>query len=186
MAAVWSGRVLIALTIVVVVLTRWAHSWWERSGWDASGYPRHWLPILMLTLVFAVSVSALWLCGLAASPRAARRDGQSLLVTTVMGRRRLVVETCRALPFRVIGMPATVHGAVVLGSPGMIVILAEGIPNGGRTRIAGLLDRTPRSGAGRILIEHLIGLLGLVVAAAVALAVVALALWVSGTGSRGA
>jgi len=185
MAAVWSGRVLIAVTIVVVVLTRWTYSWWERSGWDASGYPRHWLPVLMLILVFAVSVSALWLCGLAASPWAARRDGQSLLVTTVTGRRRLVVETCRVLPFRVIGIPATAHGAVVLGFPGMIVIFVEGIPNGGRTRIGGLLDR-PRSGAGRMVLEHLLGLLGLVVVAVVALAVIALALWVSGTASRGA
>jgi hypothetical protein len=180
LVAVWAGRVLVPLTAALVVATRLTRPWWERQGLDETGYPAHWLPNVTFALLLAVGILAPWLCGLVASPWASRRDGAEMVVTSVTGRRRFTVASCRVVDFRILSTPSTSHGAVVVGPRGGVVVLLAGLPHGGRRRITALLGDQPRDGLGRAVREHLLGLALLLLTVAVVFGVLGLGSWAAG------
>lgn len=173
---VWAGRVLILITLAAVVASRLTYPSWAAEGWDSKGEPRSWLPNATLGLVLVAALFGPWLCGLAATPSAARREGDDLIATTVIGRRRIRVPGARVVRFRVLGRGGAVHGAFLTRGFRVLVLLGSS-SDGVRSQIDRLVGRRVPVTVGRVVMEYLVGFLWLLLTSAVVLVLLGLTTW---------
>jgi len=137
----WAGRLLLVVTVLAVVLTRATRAEWTAQGYDADGFPVSWVPNTTLLLVLVVGIAWQWVCGLAASPDACWRDGDTLVAPTVFGDRRILVPGALVLPFRLLDQTGVVHGGLVIDRRLHVVALVPALWSGGRGRLDRLTGR---------------------------------------------
>jgi hypothetical protein len=179
-ATLWLGRVLLVVTVLAMLVSRLTRPWWISEGLDANGFAISWLPNVTLILVMATTILGQWLCGLATSPEAAWREGDVLVASTVVGRRRVLVPGSLVLPFRVFGRGGTVHGALLIDRRMRPLVLVGPISVGGRSRIDHLIGRASRGGFLHAFLEYFAGTVWLILVCFVAFLMFGLAGWFTG------
>lgn len=173
---VWAGRALVLLTLAAVVASRLTYPSWAAEGWDSKGEPRSWLPNATLGLVLVAALCGQWLCGLAAPPSAAWREGDDLIATTVVGRRRIRVPGARVVRFRVPGRGGPTHGVFLIRGLRVLILLGSS-SDGIRSQIDRLVGQRVPDTLGRVGIEYLLGFLWLLLTSAVVLVLLGLTTW---------
>ncbi|HEV7183864.1 MAG TPA: hypothetical protein VGN33_05160 [Leifsonia sp.] len=180
LAGMWAGRALVVITVAAVVTSWLTHPSWAAEGWEPKGYPRSWVPNVTLVLVLATGIFGQWLCGLAASPNAAWRDGDELMAETVAGRRRIRLPGALVITFRVLGRTGTTQGAFLIDRRFRVLVLVGPFSVGGRPKIDRLVGRRVPDGYLRAGGEYLVGLLWILLTCAAAFVLIAFAAWMIG------
>ena len=169
----WSARVGLVLAVVAIVLAVVTRPSWSSQGFDADGYPRAALPDVALASALVLGIGWPWFSGLAASTRSVHRDGDELVATTVYGRRRVRSAGATSVRFRMLTNVGTVHGALLVDRRLRPLVVLDPIGAGGASRLQALLG--PGSGRiARVVLEHLFGLVWLLVTVVVVALVTAL------------
>jgi hypothetical protein len=184
-SAIWTGRGLLVLTAIGLVVTRLTRDHWVTDGYDVNGFPISWLPNAVLVLVLVVGILWQWLFRLAASPAASWREGDQIVALTVLGRRRVRVQGARVLRFRLWSTLGTIHGAILLDRRLHPLVLVDPI----RTGFAGTLDHLTEthsaSSVGRFVLEYFAGFAWLLTTVIVVAALLASADLLTGALGRG-
>ncbi|WP_125775839.1 hypothetical protein [Antribacter gilvus] len=120
-----SGRVLPVLAVAAVVWARSTEDSWRRATLDEAGYTTAWAPnVAMLLIALTIAVLPYLVLPMASSGLA-ERDGDTLTVPTVLGRRSVALvgaQTWRArMPGEVVGLQVV----VVTGSTGWVILMAS-------------------------------------------------------------
>lgn len=153
----WAGRTLLVVTVLAVVLTWATRAEWTAQGYDADGFPVSWVPNTTLLLVLVVGIAWQWVCGLAASPDACWRNGDTLVAPTVFGDRQILVSGALVLPFRLPARTGAVHGGLVIDRHLRVVALVPALRSGGRGRLDRLTGRRTGETFLRAVAEYALG-----------------------------